>query len=156
MRPASIILVGALLTVGSGCAAVVATASVATSVAPTTVKTAGKVTVATVKATGKVVTSTVTTSGDVTSLTIDSAGKLARVGMVVAVDAATGAVYETPWRDGLKLSALVQGARFGAAAEVARIFRAGTQFDVLLDRVRQRAEDVTLRSADVVEFRASR
>lgn len=156
VRPAAALLSAALSVAGSGCAAVVATAGVASSVAATTVKTAGKVTVATVKTTGKVVTSAVTTSGDMTSLTIDSAGKLARAGMVVSVDAATGTIYETPWEEGLRLSALIENGRFGAAAEAATIFRGRKKFDVSLRRVRERIDDVALKSADVVEFRPRR
>lgn len=139
-----------------GCAAVVATAGAASAATAATVKTAGKVTVATVKATGKVVTSAVTTSGDVTALTIDAAGQLARAGMVVSVDAATGAVYETPWQDGLSLSGLLASQRFAAVVQVANVFRAGRKFEVNLDRMRDRLEDVVLHSGDVVEFRRGR
>jgi len=152
-RLAGIGLSLALAASGGGCTLAVVTAKTAGSVATTTVATAGKVTTATVKSTGKVMTSAVSSSGDATALSVDSAAKLARTGMVVSVDAGTGAITRTPWRDGLKLYALVQAHEVARAADFATLFRGDRRAEISLERVRKRVEDYTLRSGDVIEFR---
>jgi hypothetical protein len=137
----------------SGCAVVVATATVASAVTVATVKTAGKVTVATVSTTGKVVSSAVSSSGDVASLSMESAAKLARTGMVVAVDTSSGAVTELPWEQGMRLYTTAQSGKFGAAYEAATIFRSGRRIGADLRRVRAGLEDHELKSGDVLELR---
>lgn len=137
----------------SGCAVVVATGAAVTAVTVATVKTAGKVTAATVTTTGKVVSSAVTSSGDVASLSMESATKLARTGMVVAVDASSGAVTELPWQEGMRLYGAAQSGKFGAAYDAATIFRSGRRIGADLRRVRAGLEDHELKSGDVVELR---
>lgn len=150
--------VGAILLIGSalalsGCAVVVATGAAVTAVTVVTVKTAGKVTAATVTTTGKVVSSAVSSSGDVASLSMESATKLARVGMVVAVDSSSGAVTELPWEQGMRLYTATQSGKLGAAYDAATIFRSGRRIGADLRRVRAGLEDHELKSGDVLELR---
>jgi len=147
-----ILLLSALLALG-GCAAVVATGAAVTAVTVATVKTAGKVTAATVTTTGKVVASAVTSSGDVASLSMESAAKLARAGMVVAVDAGSGTVTELPWEQGMRLYTTAQSGKFGAVYDAATIFRGGRRIGADLRRVRAGLEDHELKSGDVLELR---
>ena len=151
LAAAGILLAIALL--AEGCVLVVATASAATDVAATAVTTAGKVTVATVKTGGKIAVSTVSSSGDMTALTIESAARLSRTGMVVAVDAGTGAVSEIPWRDGMRLAQVMQAGRLGGTFRAARIFRHGAVTAADLASKRSAGADWPLWPGDVVEFR---
>lgn len=137
----------------SGCAVVVATGAAVTAVTVASVKTAGKVTAATVTTTGKVVASAVDSSGDVASLSMESAAKLARTGMVVAVDASSGAVTELPWEHGMRLYGATQSGKLGAIYDAATIFRSGKRIGADLRRVRAGLEDHELKSGDVVELR---
>lgn len=148
----AILLTGAALAL-SGCAVVVATGAAVTAVTVATVKTAGKVTAATVTTTGKVVSSAVSSSGDVASLSMESATKLARVGMVVAVDSSSGAVTELPWEQGMRLYTAAQSGKLGAAYDAATIFRRGRRIGADLRRVRAGLEDHELKSGDVLELR---
>lgn len=136
----------------SGCTLVTVTAATAGSVAAAAVSTAGKVTVATVKTGGKLAASAVSTSGDVTSLTIESAARLARTGVVVAVDAGTGAVTELPWRDGMQLGMALQSGRLGGGYHTARVFRSGAVYPVSLGNQAGAVSDWRLQSRDVVEL----
>ncbi|MBI2517048.1 MAG: hypothetical protein HYV95_09040 [Opitutae bacterium] len=153
MRRAAVLLLALHILLGGGCAVVVTTAMVAGSVAAATVATAGKVTVATVKTTGKVAASAVTSSGDVAALSMESAARLARAGMVVVVDGASGAVTEMPWREGLRLAQAVEAGRFSSGLRVANIFRRSGVVAADLARVRAGREDHALLSGDVLELR---
>lgn len=133
-----------------GCVAV-AVVSVASAIAVTTVKTTGKVAVATVATTGKVASAAVSSSGSVTALSIESAAKLARAGMVVAVDAGTGAIVQLPWRDGMQLYAATQSPGLGGNFKAAKIFRAGRA--VTADLRKNGAAAIALHPRDVVELR---
>jgi len=146
-----VLLLGALTL--SGCSVVVATGVAVATVTAATVKTAGKVTVATVTTTGKVVSSAVTSSGDVASMSMESAAKLARSGMVVAVDASSGAVTELPWQEGMRLYTAAESGRFGATYDAATIFRGGKRIAADLRRVRAGLEDHELKSGDVLELK---
>jgi hypothetical protein len=137
----------------SGCAVVVATGAAVTAVTVASVKTAGKVTAATVTTTGKVVTSAVTSSGDVASLSMESAAKLARTGMVVAVDSGSGAVTELPWQEGMRLYSATRSGQLGGLYDAATIFRSGKRIGADLRRVRAGLEDHELKSGDVLELR---
>lgn len=137
----------------SGCAVVVATASVASAVTVATVKTAGKVTTATVTTTGKVVSSAVNSSGDVAAMSMESAAKLARAGMVVTVDSSSGVVTELPWQEGMRLYTAARSGQLGGVYEAATIFRGGKRIGADLRRVRAGREDHVLMSGDVVELR---
>jgi hypothetical protein len=138
---------------GSGCAVVVATGVVASSIVVASVKTAGKVTVATVTTTGRVVSSAVSSSGEVAALSMESAAKLARTGMVVAVDASSGVVTEMPWQEGMRLYTAAQNGKLGATFNTAKIFSGGKTVVSDLRRVRAGLEDHPLRAGDVVELR---
>lgn len=153
MRRAAVLFIALQVVWSGGCAVVVISAMVVGSVAAATVTTAGKVTVATVKTTGKVAASAVTSSGDVAALSMESAAQLARAGMVVTVDGATGAVAEVPWREGLRLAQAVQAGRFSAGYRVANIFRSGGVITTDLAPVRAGRADHALLAGDVVELR---
>lgn len=153
MRIAAGLTVVTFALLGSGCAVVVATGVVAGSIVAATVTTAGKVTVATVKTTGKVVASAVTSSGDMAALSMETATKLARAGMVVAVDASSGVVTEMPWQEGMRLYTAAQNGKLGATFNTARIFSGGKTVVSDLRRVRAGLEDHPLRAGDVVELR---
>ncbi len=131
----------------------VATGAAVTAVTVASVKTAGKITAATVTTTGKVVSSAVTSSGDVASMSMESATKLARTGMVVAVDSSSGIVTELPWQEGMRLYGATQNGKFGAGYDAATIFRGGKRIGANLRRVREGLEDHELKSGDVVELR---
>lgn len=139
---------------GGGCVVVVATAGVVGTVAATTVKTAGKVTVTTVKTTGRVASAAISSGGEVTALTLESAATLARTGKVVVVDGGSGAVMEMPWQDGLRLYSALQTGGLPAAADTAKIFRAGRVFNADLKEVRKKKTDYPLFSGDVIELRS--
>ncbi len=154
MKNALIGLLGlTILLAQSSCAIVVATATTVSAVTATTVTTAGKVTVAAVKSGGKMAASAVTSSGDVTSLSMETAAKLARAGMVVTVDSASGAITEMPWEKGMRLYGATKSGKIGAAYDLASIFRKGKRIDADLRRVRQGLDDHVLKSGDVLELR---
>jgi hypothetical protein len=142
---AAALVLAAAIMAGSGCV-VAAVASVASAVIVTTVKTTGKVTETAVSTTGRVVVAAVDTSGSATVLTLDSAGRLARVGQVVTVEAANGAVAEVPWRPGLQLYAATQA----AGLKSVRIFRTGQV--IAADMKKVRATELALQSGNVVEL----
>jgi hypothetical protein len=134
---------------GSGCLVVGATVAALGAVTATSIKTAGKVTVATVSTTGRVAAAAVNSSGEVTALSLESAARLARAGMVVVVDASSGATVEMPWRQGLQLySATAAGP--GGVFRAAKIFRAGRL--IAADLKQPAGRQVALLSGDVVEL----
>ena len=153
MKLAAAVIFLALALLAEGCVLVVATASAATEVAATAVTTAGKVTVATVKTGGKIAVSAVNSSGDMAELTLESAARLSRTGMVVVVDAGTGAVSEIPWRHGMRLAQVMQAGRLSGTFEAARIFRGGAVTAADLASKRSNGADWPLHPGDVVEFR---
>jgi len=132
--------------VTGGCVVVGAAVASAAAITATTVKTAGKVTTATIKTGGKVTAAAVTSSGDVAALSMESAAKLARAGMVVLVDGGSGAVFELPWREGLRLQQAVQAQNLSAAFKAAKIFRQGRIINSSLK------QSPALRPGDVVEL----
>lgn len=137
---------------GSGCVVVVATVASAAAITATTVKTTAKVTTATVSTTGKVTAAAITSSGDVTALSMESAARLARTGMVVLVDAGSGAIVELPWRDGMRAYAASQSQGWKNGFKAAKIFRNGRVLSANLRRIRAGSADVPLRPGDVVEL----
>lgn len=134
---------------GSGCLVVGATAAAVGAVAATTIKTASKVTVATVETTGRVASAAMTSSGEVTALSMESAAKLAKTGMVVVVDASSGATTELPWQQGMKLYAAAQSGNPAGHFSTAKIFRDGT---MLAAALKGRAAEQPLSAGDVVEL----
>lgn len=155
MRLAAALLLAAAALLGQGCVVVTATAAGVASVTAAAVKTTAKVTTATVTTTGKVTAAALTSSGDVAALTLESAGRLARSGMVVLVDAGTGAVYELPWREGLELKGALESGRVRGAFKAVKIFRDGQVIRATLGGSRKNTP--TLFPRDVVELlRAAR
>ena len=117
-------LVGAAVICGGCTAAILAGKAVST-----TVGVAADVTVATVRGTGRVAAAAVGASGDVADESLRTAAKLSKKGAVVFFDATTGAVFETPWKAGLKLLAAADSAKVGAAFSVLRVIRGGKVID---------------------------
>lgn len=136
----------------AGCSVVGAAASGVSSIAAAGIKTAATVTTATVKTTGRVVGAAVSSGGEVTAGGLESAAKLAKTGMVVAVDAGSGAITEMPWQEGLELAIAAQNGKFDAAFNTAKIYRQGRVITADMAAVRSGAQKLALQSGDVVEF----
>jgi hypothetical protein len=136
----------------SGCSIIGATAGAVGTVASTSIKAAGTVVGATVKTTGRVVGAAVSSSGEVTAGGLESAAKLAKTGMVVAVDAGSGAITEMPWQQGMELAMAAQGGKFDATFNTAKIYRQGRVITADMEDVRSGAQKLALQSGDVVEF----
>lgn len=148
-RGAVLLLLLGQVALGSGCTVVVASAAVAGAV----VSTAGKVTATTVKTTGRVVTSAVSATGSVAVTSLEAAARLARRGMVVAVDPATGEVTEIPWERGLRLQTATRSGQIAGRFNRAHLFRDGQVQAIDLRRVRAGREDRDLQDGDVIELR---
>jgi hypothetical protein len=58
-----------------------------------------------------------------------AATKLSKTGTVVFFDPRSGAVFETPWKDGLKLLGAAESAKVDAAYSAVRVIRAGKAID---------------------------
>lgn len=136
----------------AGCSVVGATAGAVATVASTSIKATGSVVGATVKTTGRVVGAAVSSGGEVTAGGLESAAKLAKTGMVVAVDAGSGAITEMPWQEGMELAMAAQNGKFDAAFNTARIHRQGRVITADMAAVRSGAQKLALHPGDVVEF----
>jgi hypothetical protein len=132
----------ALAFLSTGCIAVVVAGKAVT----TTVGVAADVTAATVRGTGKVAAAAVGASGDVADESVHVAAKLSKTGMVVFFDPKSGAVWEAPWRDGLKLFAAAEAAKIDVALTAVRVIRAGKAFSAASNA------SVAVKSGDVVEL----
>jgi len=141
-------LLGAAVAVNLGGCLAVAVVTGVGAVAVATVSTAGKVAGATVVAGGKVVSSAITASSDVADSGVNAAAKLSKTGMVVFFDPKSGAVWQAPWQQGLKLVAASQAAQVGTAYQAARIIR-GAQ---VIAAEKKKAADLLMKSGDVVEL----
>jgi len=147
-RRLGVALVLAAAAVGlSGCVVTTVVTGVG-KVAVATVSTAGQVAGAAVRATGHVAASSVDASGEVAESSLKVAAKLSQEGMVVFFDPKTGAVWKTPWSEGLKLLAASQTAQIGTALQVARVIR-GAQ---VLAAEKKTIADLVVKSGDVVEL----
>jgi len=113
-----------------------------------TVSTAGRVAGATVSAGGKVASSVISASSDVSDAGVKAAARLSRDGMVVFFDPRSGAAWQVPWAQGLKLLAATQAAPIGPALQAARIIR-GAQ---IIMAAKPQAADLLMKSGDVVEL----
>lgn len=151
MRLAAGALLVLVILTGSGCLVAGATLAAIGAVTAVTVKTASKVTVATVGTTGRVAVAAITSSGEVTALTLESAAALARAGMVVVVDAGSGALVEMPWHESLQLYQAVQSGGLKGRFNAARIFRDGRFFSA--DLTKADVAHQALRPGDVIELR---
>ncbi len=151
MRFAGALLALFAILVCNGCIVVGATVATVAAVTAVTVKTVAKVTVATVETTGKFATATVTSSGEARTMSVESAVKLAKAGMVVVVEAGSGATAELPWRQGMQLYSAAQAGKFSGSFSAAKIFRDGKILSANLNQTR--AAELALRSGDVVELR---
>ena len=120
--------IGALIgvaTICGGCTAVI----LAGKAVSTTVDVAADVTVATVRGTGKVAAAAVGATSNVADESLRAATKLSKTGTVVFFDPRSGAVFETPWKDGLKLLGAAESAKGDAAYSAVRVIRAGKAID---------------------------
>ena len=152
MSRAVLFLLIALVAGLAGCSVVGATVGAVATVASTSIKATGSVVGATVKTTGRVVGAAVSSGGEVTAGGRESAAKLAKTGMVVAVDAGSGAITEMPWQEGLELAIAAQNGKFDAAFNTAKIYRQGRVITADMAAVRSGAQKLALQSGDVVEF----
>ncbi len=151
MRVAAAALLILVILTCSGCIVAGATIAAVGAVTAVSVKTASKVTVATVGTTGRLAAAAITSSGEVTALSLESAAKLARAGMVVAVDAGNGVVVEMPWQEGLQLYQAARSGQLNGSFNAAKIFRDGRMFTA--DLKKTDAARQALRAGDVIELR---
>ncbi|HVT73861.1 MAG TPA: hypothetical protein VHD61_12050 [Lacunisphaera sp.] len=149
MRWLVALLAAGVLLAGGGCLMVGATVAAVGAVAATSVKTAGKVTVTAVETGGRVASAAVSSSGTVTAVTMESAARLTRAGMVVVVDASTGATTELPWQQGMQLYAATTAG--GGVFRAAKVFR-GSRL-LAADLKKPDAGRLALLAGDVVELR---
>ena len=117
-------LIGAA-TIGGGCTAVV----LAGKAASTTVGVAADVTAATVRGTGKVAAAAVSATGRHPDESLKAATRLAQRGSVVFFDPKTGAVFETPWQQGMLLPDAARAAKVDAIFSAVRVIREGKAID---------------------------
>lgn len=138
--------VGALIgvaTICGGCTAVI----VAGKAVSTTVDVAADVTVATVRGTGKVAAAAVGVTGKHSDESLKTEARLSKSGSVVFFDPRSGAVFETPWKDGLKLLGAAESAKVDAAYSAVRVIRAGKAIDSA-----RPAATLAMKPGDVVEL----
>jgi hypothetical protein len=91
-------------------------------------------------------------TGPATGRAVESPARLSKQGMVVVVDAGSGATTELPWHAGMLLSTAAQAAHFGGSVG-ASIFRAGKVLTVERTQVGAGTAGPELRAGDVVELR---
>jgi hypothetical protein len=143
LNPLLLIAGAVVLPFVAGCFAAVLAGKAVT----TTVGVAADVTVAAVRGTGKIAAAVVGASGDVADESVRTAAKLSKTGVVVFFDPKTGAVWEAPWREGLKLVAASELANFDVGMTAARVIRAGKAINVT-----GQAANIAVKSGDVVEL----
>ena len=90
---------------------------------------AADVTAATVRGTGTVAAAAVGATSNVTDESLRAAAQLSKTGSVVFFDPRTGAVFETPWKPGLKLLGAAGSAKVGTAFFAVRVIRGGQAID---------------------------
>lgn len=122
-------------------------ATVAGKVVTTTVGVAADVTAATVRGTGKVAAAAVGASGDVTDESVKVAAKLSKSGMVVFFDPQSGATWQAPVQQGLKLYAASQTAKIDAGLSAVRLIRSGHALGIA-----GQAAKFVVKSGDVIEL----
>lgn len=115
--------------------------------ASTTIGVAADVTAATVRGTGKVAAAAIGAGGDVTDESIKVAAKLSKSGMVVFFDSKTGATWEAPWTEGLKLLAASEMAKVDLALKAVRVIRAGKGISAAGEVAK-----LLVKSGDVIEL----
>jgi hypothetical protein len=116
--------VGSLLgaaTICGGCTAVTLAGKTVT----TTVGVAADVTAATVRGTGTVAVAAVSATSNVTDESLRAAARLSKTGSVVFFYPKTGAVFETPWKEGMNLLTAAESAKVGAVFTAVRVVRKG-------------------------------
>lgn len=138
-----------LLAIGgvSGCIVSTVVAGVG-QVAVATVSTAGQVAGAAVKATGHLAASSVDASGEVADSSLKVAAKLSQDGMIVFFDPKTGAMWRTPWVEGLKAYAASQTAQVSTAMQIARVVRNAQ----VVSAEKKKISELVLKSGDVIEL----
>ena len=108
-----------------GCTAVTLTGKAVS----TTVGVAADVTAATVRGTGTVAAAAVGATSNVTDESLQAVARLSQTGSVVFFDPRTGAVFETPWKEGMRLLGAAESAKVDAAYSAVRVIRAGKAID---------------------------
>jgi len=117
-------LIGAA-TICGGCTAV----TLGGKAVSTTVGVAADVTAATVRGTGTVAAAAVGATSKHSDESLRAASRRSKPGSVVFFDPRTGAVFETPWRQGLKLPGAAGSAKVGTAFFAVRVIRGGQVID---------------------------
>jgi hypothetical protein len=117
-------LIGAA-TVCGGCTAV----TLAGKAVSTTVGVAADVTAATVRGTGTVAAAAVGATSNVTDESLRAAARLSKTGSLIFFDPRTGAVFETPWQEGMRLLGAAESAKVDAAFSAVRVIRKGRAMD---------------------------
>ena len=112
-------------TVCGGCTAV----TLAGKAVSTTVGVAADVTAATVRGTGTVAAAAVGATSNVTDESLQAVARLSQTGSVVFFDPRTGAVFETPWKEGMRLLGAAESAKVDAAFSAVRVIRKGQAID---------------------------
>jgi len=112
-------------TVCGGCTAV----TLAGKAVSTTVGVAADVTAATVRGTGTVAAAAVGATSNVTDESLQAVARLSQTGSVVFFDPRTGAVFETPWHEGMRLLGAAASAKVDAAFSAVRVIRKGKAID---------------------------
>ena len=119
---------GALLAAAAicgGCTAV----NLAGKAVSTTIGVTADVTAATVRGTGKVAAAAVGATGKHSDESLKAAARLSKTGSVVFYDPRSGAVFETPWKEDLKLLTAAEAAKVDAAFSAVRVIREGKAID---------------------------
>ena len=120
--------IGALIgaaTICGGCTAV----TLGGKAVSTTVGVAAGVTAATMRGTGTVAAAAVGATSKHSDESLRVASRLSKPGSVVFFDPRTGAVFETPWKQGFKLLGAAGSAKVGTAFFAVRVIRGGQAID---------------------------
>jgi len=126
-----------------GCTAVTLTGKAVS----TTVGVAADVTAATVRGTGKVAAAAVGATGKHSDESLKATARLSKKGSVVFFDPRSGAVFETPWKEGLILRAAADSAKVDPAFSAVRVIREGKAIDSA-----RPVATLAMKSGDVVEL----
>jgi hypothetical protein len=122
------VCIGALIgaaTICAGCTAV----TLAGKAVSTTIVVAADVTAATVRGTGTVAGAAVGAASKHSDESLKVAARLSKKGSVVFFDPRSGAVFETPWTEGMRLMAAAESAKVDPAFSAVRVIREGKAID---------------------------
>jgi len=156
------IMAAMALAMACSCSTPAKVATASGKVAAKTVQTGGKVALrggqAATQVAGKTAVAGVKTGGAVAKAGVTGAASLAKVPLVTLKDTATGVVRQVPWKEGMKLYAATEMAKFDAARKAFVILRDGGALRIQSDwrRIKRGEPEPVLAPGDVVEFSAMR